>query len=169
MGTPGCIGSQLDPSQPCFAHADEDARAAKLKQLDDDGLLDFVQGVEFTEQLLTELLAAAPIKDGRSVLRGADFRSARFQGSAMFCQVSFLGDAVFDRVTFQGDAKFTAASFQSNAQFDRVSFYGDAVFDGVSFAVTIQVHAGIGSQGLLSNRGQSTPSTLSPCLRAVEM
>jgi Pentapeptide repeats (9 copies) len=144
-GRPGCVGIQLDHGQPCFAHhADKNARAARLKQLKDGGLLDFVKGVEFTEELLATLFLAAPSKDGRIILRGADFRSARFQGGPAFQEVTFLGDAKFDRATFlgdaifnraifRGDAKFTAASFQNDAQFNLVSFFGDALFDRISF------------------------------------
>jgi hypothetical protein len=77
-GTPGCVGSQLGPDQPCFAHTDNDARAASLGRLRDGGPLDFVPGVELTGELLAGVLAAAPTQDGQRILRDADLRGVRF-------------------------------------------------------------------------------------------
>jgi hypothetical protein len=94
-GTPGCIGGQLDPDQPCFAHSDDDGRAAAMRRLRDGISLDFLLGAEVTEALLAEVLAAAPTKDGRRVLPFVDLRGARFHSTAGFDGASFQGDAGF--------------------------------------------------------------------------
>jgi pentapeptide repeat protein len=132
-GAPGCIGGQLGPGLPCFAHTDRDDREAGLKALREGGSLDFVHGVEFTEELLAEVLEAAPREDDQSILRDADLRGATFQGDAWFGEVSFQGDARFGGVSFQGDAWFNLADFKGKAWFDSVSFQGNAEFNSVSF------------------------------------
>jgi hypothetical protein len=77
------------PDQPCFAHTDHHARAAALGRLRRGGPLDFVPGVELTEELLAEVVAAAPTGDGRRVLRDADLQglgnepACRFHGLVM--------------------------------------------------------------------------------------
>ncbi len=114
----GCIGSQLGPDQPCSAHTDNDGRAAALGRLRDGGPLDFVAGVELTEELLAEVLAAAPIEDGRRVLRDVDLRGARLQGEARLDQASFQGEAWFDGASFWRGALFGGASFQGPARFE---------------------------------------------------
>jgi hypothetical protein len=103
-GTPGCIGAQLDQDQPCYAHADDDARAAALGWLGEARPLGlyFLLGVEVTDELLGQVLAAAPSRNGRRVLRFADLRGARLRGTAGFDGVSFEGGAWFDWATFQG-------------------------------------------------------------------
>jgi hypothetical protein len=103
-GTPGCIGAQLDQDQPCYAHADDDARAAALGWLGEGRPLGlyFLLGVEVTDELLGQVLAAAPSRNGRRVLRFADLRGARLRGTAGFDGVSFEGGAWFDWATFQG-------------------------------------------------------------------
>jgi hypothetical protein len=126
-------GSQLGSDQPCFAHTDNDGRAAVLGRLRDGGPLDFVAGVELTEELLVEVLAAAPIKDGRRILRDADLRGVRVQGEARFDQASFQGEAWFDWVCFRRGAVFGGASFQRDAGFGGASFAGDADFRPASF------------------------------------
>jgi Pentapeptide repeats (9 copies) len=132
-GTPGCIGAQLDQDQPCYAHADDDARAAALDWLRDGTLgLEFLPGVEVTDELLAQLLAAVPTTDGRRVLRFADLRGARVQGTAGFDGASF-GGAWFDWASFQGDAGFAGASFQRGARFGGASFGGRVRFDAASF------------------------------------
>jgi transposase-like protein len=55
-----------------------------------------VAGVELTEELLAEVLAAAPIEDGRRVLRDVDLRGGRLQGEARLDQASLQGEAWFD-------------------------------------------------------------------------
>jgi uncharacterized protein YjbI with pentapeptide repeats len=68
----------------------------------------FLLGVEVTDELLGQVLAAAPSRNGRRVLRFADLRGARLRGSAGFDGVSFEGGAWFDWATFQGDAGVTS-------------------------------------------------------------
>ena len=132
-GTPGCIGSQLGPDQPCFAHTDSDARAAALGRLRDGGPLDLVPGVELTGELLAGVLAAAPIQDGQRTLRDADLRGVRFQGEVRFDQASFQGQAWFDWASLQRGARFGGASFRGGALFGGASFKGAARFDQASF------------------------------------
>jgi uncharacterized protein YjbI with pentapeptide repeats len=136
-GTPGCIGRQLDPDQPCFVHTDKDDRAVMLGQLREGGSLDFMQGVVFTEELLAEVLEATRTKNGRSVIRDADFRAARFQG-ADFRTATFQGGVEFDGASFGGDARFDGASFERDALFRGARFEGNAVFAGAR----IQLGAG---------------------------
>src|SRR6266498_2792076 len=152
MGAPGCIGGQLDPDQPCFAHSDDDGRAAAMRRLRDGISLDFLLGAEVTEALLAEMLAAAPTKDGRRVLPFVDLRGASFQRTAWFGGVSFRGDARFggasfaggawfDRATFQGDSDFHTASFgrasgPGRPWFGEMRFQGGAGFGGATFAGT---------------------------------
>jgi hypothetical protein len=80
-GPLGCIGSQLGPGRPCFAHSDKRSRRGRLEALRAGGPLDFGQGVEFTEELLAEVLKAAPTEDGQRMLHDADLRSASFQAT----------------------------------------------------------------------------------------
>jgi hypothetical protein len=134
MGTPGCIGGQLDSDQPCFAHSDDDGRAAAMRRLRDGISLDFLLGAEVTEELLAEVLAAAPTKDGRKVFPFVDLRGARLHSSAGFDGVSFEGPFWSAWSTFQGDAGFFEASFQRYAWFGGATFRGDARFGGASFA-----------------------------------
>src|SRR6266542_1260181 len=141
MGAPGCIGGQLDPDQPCFAHSDDDGRAAAMRRLRDGISLDFLLGAEVTEALLAEVLAAAPTKDGRRVLPFVDLRGAPFRGTAGFGGASFAGGAWFDRATFQGDSDFHTASFgrasgPGRPWFGEMRFQGGAGFGGASFAGT---------------------------------
>jgi hypothetical protein len=150
-GTPGCIGSQLGPDQPCFAHTDHHARAAALGRLRRGGPLDFVPGVELTEELLAEVVAAAPTGDGRRVLRDADLRGVRFQGEARFDQASFQGQAWFDWASFQGGALFSGASFRGGALFGGASFQGDAGFLGASF----EGDAGFGGASSRARQGST--------------
>ena len=132
-GTPGCVGRQLDPDQPCFAHSNKDGRVARLNALRNGGSLDFVQGVEFTKELFAELLEATPTEDGTRVLHNADFRAASFQDDVRFFPISFQNVARFDGASFQGDAEFEAAIFPSIASFEGATFQGDAQFTNADF------------------------------------
>src|SRR6266540_1577046 len=134
MGAPGCIGGQLDPDQPCFAHSDDDGRAAAMRRLRDGISLDFLLGAEVTEELLAEVLAAAPTKDGRKVFPFVDLRGARFQSTAGFDGATFAGTTSFDGAVLGDGADFRAASFHRDARFDRTTFAGTTRFELAAFA-----------------------------------
>lgn len=114
-----------------------------LEALRTGGFLNFVQGVEFTEELLAEVLAAAPTEDDQRIFRNADLRGASFEGATGFRGARFQGAANFGGAEFQGDAEFVHASFEGVATFDGARFQtawflsarlrGDARFEGADF------------------------------------
>jgi hypothetical protein len=62
--------------------------------------------VELTEELLAEVLAAAPAEDAHRVLRDADLRGVRFEGEARFDRAGFQGQAWSDWACFRRGALF---------------------------------------------------------------
>jgi uncharacterized protein YjbI with pentapeptide repeats len=150
-----CRGRRLDGADRCLAHAHEDDRTAALERITEGAPVDVAAGARFTEELLSELLAALPRDDaGHPVLNQADFREAMipaikldeasFQGTARFDYASFQGDAGFRNASFQGDAWFPNTSFQDDASFDRARFQGNAGFSWARF----QGFAGFGGARL---------------------
>lgn len=137
-----CWGIRLDASSRCFAHAGKDRRAAVLEELGAGRPLDFTRGVWLTEDLLEEILAAAPRDDDRIVLNeascelatleAADFSGVIFQGLAHFGYATFQGATRFDSTAFQGRAWFESATFQADTWFPDASFE-DATFDSAVF------------------------------------
>jgi uncharacterized protein YjbI with pentapeptide repeats len=141
---PRCTGIKLTHSKLCLAHATDQDRAIALKKLGETGIID-VRGVQISEQLLDQILAAAPrganrrplfkqsrfersIFDGNVEFKGATLADAAFTGA------TFSGDAWFDEARFSGDARFAGATFSGDAGFEEARFSGKAMFGEASFS-----------------------------------
>jgi uncharacterized protein YjbI with pentapeptide repeats len=150
----GCRGRQVDGDSRCLAHTTKDKRETIFAQLAIGAAVEAVTGVQFSEDLLADLLAAVPRNDeGAPVLHDADFRravlptldlqratlvnarfdGASFQGDVRFSEASFEGDIEFSGTSFWGAAWFWKANFQGIARFGGASFQDLAVFHGVLF------------------------------------
>jgi uncharacterized protein YjbI with pentapeptide repeats len=127
-----CLGRQVDADGLCLAHTGEGERKAIFSRLAAGGPVEAAAGVQFTEDLLADLVAALPRNDdGAPVLREADFRLAVLP--ALNLEAATFVNARFDQVSFQGAARFDQASFQGSAWFNQASFLGDVSFGGASF------------------------------------
>ena len=79
-----CPGIELPSGNRCLAHADDPDRAAALNQVHETGAID-ARGVQISDQLLAEVLAAAPrARNGEALFRNARFDRATFTGAAVF-------------------------------------------------------------------------------------
>lgn len=67
-------------------------------------------------------------------IRQASFRSAVFEGHAIFTGAAFIGGADFSGAVFRGDARFDNAQVDGTASFQGAVFDGDAVFGHTTFA-----------------------------------
>lgn len=74
--------------------------------------------------------------------RGSMFRGCRFDGGAWFESTSFGEAAIFDDAAFMGDATFENALF-GNALFERARFGKQAAFDGARFVHNIQFEGAV--------------------------
>jgi uncharacterized protein YjbI with pentapeptide repeats len=141
-GEDGCIGVALYArpvgvglvvTSKCLAHASDEQRNAKLKQLGETGEFD-ARGVPLTEGLLKQILAAAPRDaEDHPTFKAARFEQAIFQGSATFLRTTFQGNAEFDGATIYGWAVFGEATFHRQAQFRNTTFQSMAAFSGATF------------------------------------
>lgn len=117
-----CPGILVPGHTVCLAHLNDPDRASYLATLSPGADVDH-RGTPFTDELLSELLAALTDSvTGRTCL-----------GEALFEEAKFSGDAAFDGVRFDGDAWFKGAEVEGNAQFDAVDFGGEAQFEGAYF------------------------------------
>jgi uncharacterized protein YjbI with pentapeptide repeats len=118
--------------------------AAALRRLGPQRTID-AQDQRITSARLEKLLAAAPRRDGRPLLRNVNLNNATITGDAHFDGAIFTGNARFDGATFEGPARFDGATFEGLVHFDgatfqdvarfdrRVIFKGDAHFPDVTF------------------------------------
>lgn len=144
-----CIGVQLGTDRKCLAHTNDRNRKAALSNLRDGTDLDFTRGVPITEDLLAEILDAAPSDaDGNPILHSADFSRA-----------SFLGDADFRRAVLSGRTEFAATLFEGIANFQEAKFNTDANFHGAKFNGLARfkkaVFEGLVTFGLATFRGKA--------------
>jgi uncharacterized protein YjbI with pentapeptide repeats len=120
-----CTGVALAGGR-CLVHCTSDRRQSALRGFRNGGTLDFTRGLSITQDLLREILDAAPRDaDGNAVLFHADFGNSTFE----------LG-GTFHRVTFQGPASFKETIFQGQAVFEDVVFEGPVTFTDRRSAVT---------------------------------
>jgi Pentapeptide repeats (9 copies) len=130
---PGCTGIKLDHGEQCLAHASDQDRYTALKEVSETGKID-ARGVQISQQLLDEILDAAPRgENGRALFRSSQFDHAIFDGDIAFDGVNFEGDAWFRQAAFSGDAGFDNATFSGRAAFDGAAFSGDARFIEATF------------------------------------
>jgi hypothetical protein len=102
----GCIGVRLPTGGKCWAHAEGSDLDAALDGLRHGGQLD-ARGVPITDELLNEMLAAAPQDElRRPVLTDARFHEATFSDDAKFSRAVFKGDSSFERAIFKDRAWF---------------------------------------------------------------
>jgi uncharacterized protein YjbI with pentapeptide repeats len=134
----GCVGVPFETSGLCFRHTGDAERDEALATLRDGHALDFVGGVQFTPNLLREILDASRDDRARPVLRQADFRLATFDGDAELDGAIFDGDAQFHGAAFRGEASFDGATFQGgrSATFKGAIFESNASFRSAMFRVS---------------------------------
>jgi uncharacterized protein YjbI with pentapeptide repeats len=135
-----CIGVRLPSGGKCWAHADDPDLDLALKPVRRGDQLD-ARGVQFTQELLVRLLAAAPKDEhGRTILRAAKFEKATFE-HADFGGVIFQSDASFQLATFEGTARFSGTTFQGEADFSGTTFADFAMFSRAVFHGFAQFNA----------------------------
>jgi hypothetical protein len=135
-----CQGRQVAARGRCLAHTSKYQRKAIFARLAAGAPIEVTTGVQFTEELLADLLAALPRNDhGKPRLHEADFRLAVLP--ALNLDRTTLVAARFDGASFQGNAAFDKARFEGDASFGGASFQGDARLDGVSFQQQIDLGA----------------------------
>jgi uncharacterized protein YjbI with pentapeptide repeats len=116
----------------CLTHADDQDRTAALDRVGEAGAID-ARGVEISDQLLAEILAAAPrARNGRALFRNARFDQAIFTSIAVFDRATFTSGTVFSGATFASEAEFSGATFSGGAVFGGANFSGDARFGGAT-------------------------------------
>ncbi|MFD7409016.1 pentapeptide repeat-containing protein [Streptomyces sp. NPDC059866] len=135
----GCRGRIVEPHTVCLAHLTDADRSAYLAGLQPGADLDH-RGTSFTEELLSELLAALtdPATDephlGNAVFDtarfsgDAHFDGAKISGNASFCETEIVGNAWFYGTEIGGDARFDDAEIGGNAWFVSARISGDADF-----------------------------------------
>jgi uncharacterized protein YjbI with pentapeptide repeats len=127
-----CTGVRLWDG-PCLAHAEPEKQDLAMAMLSAGANLDVTRGVTIDEELLSRILHAAPLDDGRPVLREADFSWATFCDGAVFRRATFGHRAVFRRATFGNRAIFGGATFGNRAIFEGTTFGNGAIFEGTTF------------------------------------
>lgn len=129
-----CTGIRLGADRRCLAHTNDlESRKLALASVAEGGDLDFTPGVPLDEGLLAEILAHAPIKEGRPCLTKAAFSRAHFPGETHFGGATFHGAADFSYATFGGYAHFGGAIFDDSVSFWGATFHSVAGFDRVTF------------------------------------
>jgi uncharacterized protein YjbI with pentapeptide repeats len=155
----GCTGIQLASGKLCLAHADGPERDAALNQVSMTGVID-ARGVQISDQLLEQILAAAPRgQNGKALFNASRFHRAIFDGDVTFDGVTFGGDADFHGVTFGGKAGFGGATFSGRAVFNGATFRQPAAFGRATFSG----QAGF-SQATFSSRAGFRDATFSRAL-----
>jgi uncharacterized protein YjbI with pentapeptide repeats len=130
--TTGCTGIKLASGSLCLRHADGTDRTAALDQVRETGAID-ARGVQISDELLAEILAAAPrSRNGNALFRNARFDHATFTSTAVFDRATFTSGTVFSGATFTGGAEFSGTTFSGGAVFGGASFLGDARFGGAT-------------------------------------
>jgi uncharacterized protein YjbI with pentapeptide repeats len=128
----GCAGIKLLSGSLCLAHAEDMDRAAALNEVHETGAID-ARGVQISDELLAEVLAAAPrARNGKALFRHARFDHATFTSVAVFHGAAFTSGTVFSGATFTGGAEFSGATFSGGAVFGGANFLGDARFGGAA-------------------------------------
>jgi hypothetical protein len=90
-----CTGVAL-VGERCLVHCTPDRRQSALRGFGNGGALDFTRGLSITQDLLQEILDAAPRDaDGNPVLFYADFGNATFEHGATFHRATFQGPVSF--------------------------------------------------------------------------
>lgn len=127
-----CTGRKHPSGSRCLAHADAPDRAAALNQVHETGAID-ARGVQISDELLAEILAAAPrARNGKALFRNARFDHATFTSAALFGGATFTSGTVFSGATFTEGAEFSGATFSGGAVFGGANFLGDARFGGAT-------------------------------------
>jgi uncharacterized protein YjbI with pentapeptide repeats len=143
----GCTGVKLASGGACLAHAADPELRAALDQVNRAGVID-ARGVKISDQLLEQILAAAPRgKNGKALFRGARFNRATFTGDANFDRATFTSGTVFSGATFSGGAVFSGATFSGGAVFSGATFSGHARFGGVSISGSANFEGATFSEG----------------------
>ncbi|WP_409467397.1 pentapeptide repeat-containing protein [Streptomyces sp. HC307] len=124
----GCRGRIVEPHPVCLAHLTDADRSSYLAGLQPGVDLDH-RGTSFTEELLSELLAAltAPATD-EPHLGNAVFDTARFSGDAHFDEAKISGNASFYETEIVGNAWFYGTEIGGDARFDDAEIGGNAWF-----------------------------------------
>jgi hypothetical protein len=131
-GSPDCHGAALRPGGRCLAHLDDNEQEFLLKALAGGALLDG-RGVNFSNQLLSELLGVLPRVDGRPRIESGDLTAATFSKGANLSGIEF-GDGVrFDQAVFATRTSFAGAVFAGHTSFKRATFGTDTDFSDAAF------------------------------------
>ncbi|MFG3041864.1 pentapeptide repeat-containing protein [Streptomyces sp. NPDC048330] len=130
----GCRGVHAPGHTACLAHLADADRTSYLASLAPGADIDH-RGTPFTENLLTQLLAALTDPTTQHPHLGdARFGEAQFSGIAGFHRAQFSGAAHFGEAQFSGDAAFGGAQFSGDAEFGGAQFSGDAWFNSAQLS-----------------------------------
>jgi hypothetical protein len=130
----GCDAAQAQGEPRCLTHADPQRRKELLSAWAKGQAALSAVAVVVDNDLLGEILAAAPADDkGHKQLRNINFTQATFGDSVRFWRATFGDRARFNGATFDDGAWFVGATFGDDAWFGRATFGDNAQLGGATF------------------------------------